>query len=220
MPRPTKPLECSSPPSCEPGAVLVETPRLVLRRFAPSDAAALARAANHRAVWENLRDSFPTPYTLADAESFLTPRPRAAGSDPAKDLYPTKLAVCLKSSGGDEEAASEEPRLLGSIGMSPGEDVMYRTWELGYWFAPDAWGRGSATEATAALVRWTLRTWPGVRRVHALTFGGNPQSGKVLEKCGFTLEGVQREAAEKCGVLQDLCVYALLRSDVDLDEAS
>ncbi|OAA62288.1 Acyl-CoA N-acyltransferase [Cordyceps fumosorosea ARSEF 2679] len=208
MPRPTKALECPLPPSGAPGAILVETPRLVLRRFKPDDAPALARAANHRAVWDGVRDSFPHPYTLADAEAFVaTPCPDA---DPVKRLYPTKVAVCVKGSAGDDD----EQQLVGCIGADPGQDVLYRTWELGYWLTPDAWGRGYASEAVGALLHWLLRTWPGSRRVQALTLAGNKRSAKVLARCGFVLEGVQRDAVEKAGVVQDLHVHAVLRRDV------
>ncbi len=215
LPRPTNTLECPSPPSGAPGAVLVETPRLVLRRFQPSDAPALARAANHGAVWDGVRDSFPRPYTLADAEAFVTPPPPPRPDDATpRLLYPTKVAVCVKGPATDNDHA----QLVGCLGVDPGQDVLYRTWELGYWLAPAAWGRGYAAEAVAALLRWLLRTWPGVRRVQALTLAGNPRSAKVLARCGFALEGVQREAAEKGGVLQDVHVYAVLRQDVNLEE--
>ncbi|KAJ6789622.1 hypothetical protein PWT90_09364 [Aphanocladium album] len=229
MPRPTRVLECPSPPSCAPGAVLVETQRLVLRRFQPDDAAALARAANHRAVWDGVRDSFPSPYTLADAEAFVAAPPprRPDAAEERRRLYPTKVALCVKVAATEDDVENKQDNketehggevlLVGCLGADPGRDVLYRTWELGYWFTPAAWGRGYATEAVGALLRWLLQTWPGVHRVQAVTFSSNPQSGRVLAKCGFTFEGVQREAAEKGGVLQDLHVYAVLRQDVDLN---
>ena len=43
-----------------------------IRSFRLDDAAALARYANSRDVWRNLRDEFPHPYTLADAESWIS----------------------------------------------------------------------------------------------------------------------------------------------------
>ncbi|OAR00607.1 hypothetical protein LLEC1_06439 [Akanthomyces lecanii] len=210
MPRPTRALECPSPPSCTPGAVLVETARLVLRRFHPADALVLAAAANHRTVWDGLRDSFPHPYTLADAEAFVAVPPNATPPP-----YSTKVAICVKRPAKDGKV---QWQLVGCIGADPGEDVLYRTWELGYWLTPAAWEHGYATEAVDGLLRWLLRTWPGVHRVQALAFAGNPRSATVLAKCGFTLEGVQREAVEKGGVLQDLHVYAVLRRDVNLAE--
>ena len=188
--------------------MLVETPRLLLRRVQPSDAAALAEAANHRAVYLALRDSFPSPYTLADAESFVASRASAADADPTMGLYPSGVGVFVKTDDGDE------PRFVGCVGAEPGKDVCYRTWEVGYWLTPPAWGKGYATEVMAAFVPWLLKTWPGIHRVQAFTFANNAQSGKVLSKCGFALEGVQRQAAEKNGELVDLKMYALLNSDL------
>lgn len=217
MSRPTK--QCPSPPSREPGAVLLETDRLLLRRVQPSDAPSLAAAANHRAVYLALRNSFPSPYTLADAESFVgtSSAPEATANAPAnadadaddKSLYPSKVAVLVKGA-----SPADEPLFVGCIGADPGKDVFHRTWEVGYWLTPSAWGKGYATEALTAMVPWLFATWPGMYRLHAFTFANNEQSGKVLTKAGFALEGVQQMAAEKAGELVDLRVYALLRSDL------
>ena len=43
----------------------------VLRPWAPPDKPNLARFANSRAVWRNLLDSFPHPYTEADADDWI-----------------------------------------------------------------------------------------------------------------------------------------------------
>ena len=43
-----------------------------IRSFRLDDAAALARNANNRNVWRNLRDAFPHPYTRADAEAWIS----------------------------------------------------------------------------------------------------------------------------------------------------
>ncbi len=42
-----------------------------VRSLRPEDAEPLAVHANNRAVWINLRDGFPHPYTLADADNFI-----------------------------------------------------------------------------------------------------------------------------------------------------
>lgn len=217
MPHPPRALECPSPPSCAPGAVLVETARLVLRRFQPSDAPLLARAANHRTVWDGVRDKLPRTRTRSPMCRRIcgggTPR-RPGGNVVAQQEvlrhYPTKVAVCVKTSPAGNETTEARHELVGCIGADPGRDVLARN--LG------SWATGYATEATPALLRWLLRTWPGAHRVQALTLASNPRSANVLAKCGFALEGVQREAAEKDGVLQDLHVYAVLRRDVNLAE--
>ncbi len=44
----------------------------VLRPWAAGDEPSLVRHANNYTIWRNLRDSFPHPYTLADAEQWIS----------------------------------------------------------------------------------------------------------------------------------------------------
>jgi [ribosomal protein S5]-alanine N-acetyltransferase len=75
----------------------------------------------------------------------------------------------------------------------------------GYVLARDAWGRGIATEALHATV--ALCPSLGVVRLQALCHAEHDVSHHVLEKCGFTCEGVLRRhsvfpnlTAEPCDV--------------------
>ncbi len=68
------------------GVVATAVPRLegercVLRELHVTDAASLARHADNVAVWCNLFEGFPRPYTLADAQVWCDAarRPAAAG---------------------------------------------------------------------------------------------------------------------------------------------
>ena len=63
------------------------------------------------------------------------------------------------------------------------------TVEIGYGINPPHEGKGYATEAVDALVRWALRQ-PGVVCVKAETEPGNAASQRVLAKCGFRPTGV------------------------------
>ena len=60
--------------------------------------------------------------------------------------------------------------------------------ETGYVLARDAWGHGYATEALAAIVDLARRL--GVARLTARCHAQHLTSLRVLEKCGFTREGV------------------------------
>ncbi|MFF1633067.1 GNAT family N-acetyltransferase [Leifsonia sp. NPDC058248] len=60
--------------------------------------------------------------------------------------------------------------------------------ELGYLFLPQAWGRGYATEACAAALRWFADALPG-ESVVLSTQTANDQSVRVAEKLGFTEVG-------------------------------
>jgi len=52
-------------------------------------------------------------------------------------------------------------------------------------------------------------------RVFATVYANNPASARVLEKCGFEREGVQKSAVVKRGELLDLFVYARVRSTLE-----
>jgi RimJ/RimL family protein N-acetyltransferase len=84
-----------------------------------------------------------------------------------------------------------ETLLLGSAGFTgpPSDDGAV---ELGYEVAPPYRGRGYATEAAGALVRWALAQ-PEVSRVIAATDADNPASIRVLERVGFRRAGTRGE---------------------------
>ncbi|PNY26372.1 Uncharacterized protein TCAP_03702 [Tolypocladium capitatum] len=205
-------LAALNPPGAEPGALLLATERLIIRRYVASDAAALAAAASHASVAANLRDRFPSPYTAADAEAFVARH--AAG---VESRYPLHGAIFVRP--GSAGNPSAEPLFVGAVGVVPGDDVYYRGWELGYWLTPSAWGRGYMTEAVRAFTRWVFATWPGLNRLEATVFSKNTRSARTLNKCGFVQEGRRRLAAEKNGEVMDDIVFGLIRSDLGTEQA-
>ncbi|KAL2212683.1 acyl-CoA N-acyltransferase [Sarocladium strictum] len=204
----TEILLAPNPPSVERGAILFETERLVLRRWKSDDGPDLHRIADYAEVAKNLSHRFPFPYTLESAEASLKRWvDLAAATSPH---YPTSIALCLKS-----KSAEDQPELIGSMGLSPGEGIEYRTWTLGYFLTPPHWGKGYMTEAVKGLTRWSFSTWPKLNRIEATFYHWNDGSEGVLRKCGFVREGVRRGATEKYGVINDDVVMGLIRSDVE-----
>jgi len=172
----------------------IATERLVMRPLRGTDARALARVADDPRIAVNLRDGFPSPYGLLDARRFLSWL--ASG-----DAHPlTSLGIV------------RDGELIGCMGMTPGPDVYRYTGEVGYWLGVDHWGTGLATEALSAFTDHLLRETRLVR-LQGNVFSGNPASGRVLEKCGYRLESVQRRAVVKNGVIRDLAIYVRLRED-------
>ncbi|EHK26187.1 uncharacterized protein TRIVIDRAFT_63518 [Trichoderma virens Gv29-8] len=203
---PDKVLSSPSQPSNEPGTVLLETANLIIRRWRTSDAPALAAAANYPSIAPNLRDRFPMPYSLADAEDYL-------GNYVVNEHgYPYAMAIFVKPNAGHNTSA--EPLFIGGAGLEGKGDVYYRTWEIGYWFTPSAWGKGYATEMVSAVVPWAFKTWPRLNRIEAMAYARNEASKNVLKKCGFTLEGLRRGALEKNGEVLDECIFGIVRSDI------
>lgn len=159
----------------------------VLRPLVASDAMSLATHANDRDVWLNLRDRFPHPYTVRDAERYIA-------SLEAHER-PTSFGIVV-----DGEAA-------GTIGLVPGEDIARRTAEVGYWLGRRFWGRGVITEALRAVTDHAF-TELGMHRVFAVPFVHNAASCRVLEKVGYVLEGRMRRSALKAGEILDQWLYA------------
>ena len=95
----------------------------------------------------------------------------------------------------------------------------HRAWslnraELAYWITPAAQGHGFATDAALAAMRFGFGAL-GLHKVLVYHAADNPRSGRVIEKLGFRLVGVEREAFSKQGRWHDLRHYEMLESEFD-----
>jgi RimJ/RimL family protein N-acetyltransferase len=72
-------------------------------------------------------------------------------------------------------------------------DWQARQCDTGYWVRAGAQGRGIATEAANAMVRYAFCAL-GMRRVGLTHSGGNEASRRIAEKLGFVRKGIQRSA--------------------------
>jgi RimJ/RimL family protein N-acetyltransferase len=103
-------------------------------------------------------------------------------------------------------------RLCGGAGLMR-LDWAQRRFEIGYWLAPDATGRGLASEAVAALTRLAFSQLRAMR-VEIRTDARNLASRAVAERCGFALEGILRN--DMLGVdatPRDTCIYGMVSLD-------
>ena len=158
-----------------------------VRSYKSTDATSLARHANNRKIWLNLRDAFPHPYTLKDARTFI----RAALKDRPERMFAISV-------GGDA---------IGGIGFSLHRDVERVSAEIGYWLGEEFWGQGITTAALKAVTDYAIQTH-GLTRLYAVPYEWNPASFRVLEKAGYSLEGRLRRSAIKDGKIIDQLLYA------------
>jgi RimJ/RimL family protein N-acetyltransferase len=79
--------------------------------------------------------------------------------------------------------------------------------EIGYWLYPHARGRGVATRTARVLAEHAFGL--GIRRVVAHVKVGNSASERVLERAGFTREGISRSMPTADGRI-DKTVWSLL----------
>jgi RimJ/RimL family protein N-acetyltransferase len=150
---------------------------LQLRPWRKEDAQALANLANNKNIWNNVMDSFPSPYTVLDALQWVN---REANANPI-----TKFAIEFNG------------KLVGGIGMMMHEDVYRCNVELGYFIGELYWGKGIGTKAIEAIVQHIIQTQPQVTRIFARVYAYNKGSMRALEKNGFVLESIQQRAAVK-----------------------
>lgn len=170
----------------------LRTDRLILRPWERGDEEALTSEANDVEVWRTVRDRFPYPYTLADAERWIS----HTISEPGP---PRSFAIVFDGAP------------IGGVGVELKEDIHRCTAEIGYWLGRTWWGRGLATEAVRRIVDYAFEAFPALARLEAHVFASNTGSVRVLEKAGFVREACLRRAVIKEGIIQDDLIYARLR---------
>lgn len=163
-----------------------------VRAYKESDAESLAKAANNPKIARYLRNTFPHPYAIPDAERWIS----IANTLPLHDF-----AICTP----------DGSIVIGGIGLKARDDIHHRTMEIGYWICEDYWYRGIATEVVSAFSNWTFDNFDHLVRLEAEVFEGNLASCRVLEKSGFEFEGRQRAAIEKMGIVMDTFTYSKIR---------
>ena len=161
-----------------------------IRDWRIGDEDSLARHANNHKIWRNVRDAFPHPYTLADAEEWI--------SSASTAMPVTSFAIEVEG-----EAA-------GGIGFILGADIHRRSAEIGYWLGEQYWGRGIVGEAVRAMTDYGFETFD-LARIWAGVFEWNPASSRVLEKAGYLFEARLKMAATKEGLTVDELIYAVTR---------
>jgi len=90
-------------------------------------------------------------------------------------------------------------------------DPMRGVVEVGYWLFEDARGRGLATQAVRAVAGEVFAS--GLWRIEAHVRIGNDASERVLERAGFTREGVARRLLRHEGRRVDAMLFSLLADE-------
>ncbi|MGZ4141422.1 MAG: GNAT family N-acetyltransferase [Actinomycetota bacterium] len=151
---------------------MIETERLLLRRFTMDDVDALSGVfAKPEVFWYPMRRGL----SREETETML----RNRFIDPWNEQGFGHWAVIRK----------EDERLLGYEGLAIPRFLpeVLPAVELGYRLDPDAWGRGYASEAGAAALDYGFET-VGLDRIIAIYDIANVKSGRVMERLGMRVE--------------------------------
>ncbi|NCC83451.1 MAG: N-acetyltransferase [Clostridia bacterium] len=150
-------------------AITIQTERLLLRAFREDDLADFYAYASVPGVGEMAGWPHHTSLEISAGilRSFIEGR---------------EIFAIIDQAGG---------RLIGSLGLHcswANDDERYATLkakEIGYVLAKDFWGQGLMPEAVRAVVAYCFYSL-GLDALTCSHFLTNPQSARVIEKCGFT----------------------------------
>lgn len=84
--------------------------------------------------------------------------------------------------------------------------------QIGYCIGKKWWHKGITSEALKAVMDYLFDV-VGANRIESRHDPRNPNSGKVMKKCGMRYEGTLRSADWNNQGICDACYYALLKSE-------
>lgn len=102
--------------------------------------------------------------------------------------------------------------LIGTINFFRMRPLPFSCATLGYKFHHDYWGNGYATEACQAAIGIIFSDYH-IHRIEARVSPDNLPSIHVLERLGFSYEGLEYKSVQVQGVFQDHLRYSLLNND-------
>ena len=177
------------------GTVPIETPRLILRRFVMEDCEAAFRnwESDEKTTeflrWQPMKSVEETAHVLSQwVDGYADP-----------SFY--QWAIVPK-------ALNEPIGTMSVVGMNEQTDTLH----IGYCIGSHWWHRGYTSEALAAVIPY-LFDEVGANRIESQHDPNNPNSGKVMQKCGLQYEGTLRQADWNNKGIVDACMYALLKED-------
>jgi RimJ/RimL family protein N-acetyltransferase len=163
----------------------------ILRTLRIEDADSMAKYANNRNIWINLRDIMPFPYSLNDAINFIEF---------------CKVADTVFNLG-----IIHNEECIGIIGFNYLPDVYRKTAEFGYWLGEPFWNRGIMTMAVKEFSGYVFDNFD-IIRLHCGVFEWNKASMRVLEKAGYIFDGIFKKSVTKNGKTIDEYRYSLLKN--------
>ena len=176
------------------GTRTIETERLILRRAVPEDAESMFRNwANDAEVTKYL--TWPPHESIGVTRQVL--ESWLAGYE--KDDY-YQWMIVLKETG--------EP--IGSLNAATVGRA--QSAHIGYCIGKAWWHRGIMPEALRAVMAY-LFDEVGYHRIEAMHDPNNPNSGRVMRKCGMKYEGTTRASDWNNQGICDAAHYAILYAD-------
>ncbi|KAH6778419.1 Acyl-CoA N-acyltransferases superfamily protein [Perilla frutescens var. frutescens] len=115
--------------------------------------------------------------------------------------HPWRRSICI------------DGRSIGFVAVLPGSGDERCRGDMGYAIAVEYWGKGITTRAVKMAAPLVFAAFPELVRLQAFTDVENKASQRVLEKAGFSKEGLLRKFLYLKGSILDVVVFSLLKTD-------
>ena len=177
------------------GTSTIKTPRLVLRRFTIEDAEAMySNWASSPEVTKFLK--WPPHKDVSVTEDILS-------EWISRYVNPDFYQWVITFSGEDMPIGT-----IACVGQNDEVGMLH----IGYCIGQKWWNTGVTSEALKAVIGYLFDT-VGANRIEAVHDPNNPNSGKVMLKCGMKYEGTMRKADVNNQGICDACMYSILREE-------
>ncbi len=180
------------------GTKLIETERLILRKFKLTDAEGMYNN------WAS--DDDVTRYITWATHKNIEETKEVVSKYVTESEKNNYYHWCIE--------LKETGEQVGSIGAFRLFDDL-QLFEVGYCIGKKFWNMGITTEAMHALIKFFFEE-VGVNRIEARHDTKNPASGVVMKKSGMQLEGILRQAGKNNTGICDSAVYAILKENYNL----
>lgn len=170
------------------------TNRLRLRKIQLSDVSSLLKYANNKNISDQIFN-IPFPYKEEDAIYRLN---FVLQGFKNKERY--VFAITLKNS----------KELIGEIGLHL--DKANNSAQFGYWIAEPFWGKGIATEATSAILKFGFEKLY-LNKIYATHYPENKASGKVMLNNKMIKEAELKEHYRINNVYRSVIQYRMTKQE-------
>jgi ribosomal-protein-alanine N-acetyltransferase len=164
---------------------------LFLSQVTMTDVPALVQYLNNEKIYRNTL-KIPFPYTRADAGWFVS------YVEEQKQRFGCLTNWAIRNS---------NRQLIGGVGFHVLHGIQSHKDEIGYWLGEPFWGKGIMPKVIEAISRLAFEE-RGLIRLEACVFEHNLASARVLEKSGFTYEGILKNYFVKNGIPITVKMYA------------
>lgn len=178
------------------GTNTIETERLILRRFKMEDAEAMYK--NWTSDEEVTKFLTWPPHSSIE----LTKNILQEWINDYKNENSYNWAITIKENGAEPIGS------IGAVDINKRVNMVH----IGYCISKKWWDKGITSEALKALIKYFFEE-VGVNRVESRHDPNNPNSGKVMMKCGMKYEGTMREADINNQGICDYSMYGILAKE-------